>query len=235
MITGLSKATTLYLAPVVTLTAIVLSLLVYLAPVLILQDKVAFLVVSPSTVLVQNASRPVDGPTVFLGTLGSCSRPKNDAPINCTALSLNPSYELSVLPSIAPRLLLEAPGEATPVFFGIGIVFSVVFFFTFTLTSFRQKLGEKMSVALDKPSFQRISTLLGVFGFLLGITSILFLRLWFGKAASDFNQSIALQGTNGPQLIANLGNAFTMVWVAYAFYAVPVVISLAKLHVKASK
>lgn len=33
--------------------------------------------------------------------------------------------------------------------------------------------------------------------------------MYFGKAVSDFNQSIQGQGTNGPQLIANTGNAFT--------------------------
>jgi hypothetical protein len=33
--------------------------------------------------------------------------------------------------------------------------------------------------------------------------------MWFGKAADDFNQSIQGQGTNGPQLIAYTGNAFT--------------------------
>ncbi|KAF7310941.1 hypothetical protein HMN09_00637400 [Mycena chlorophos] len=235
MITGISKATTLYLAPVVTLTAIVLSVLVFMAPVLVLQDKVALLTVTPSTELVQNASHAVDGPTVFLGTLGACFRKSNEAPVNCSAPSLNPVYDLSVLPSAAPKLLLAAPNEATPVFLGISILFSFIFFITFTLTSFRQKLGEKMAASLDKPGFQRVSTLIGVLGFILGITSFLFLRLWFGKAQSDFNQSIALQGSSGPQLIANMGNAFTMVWVSYAFYGVPVVISLAKLHVKASK
>jgi hypothetical protein len=33
--------------------------------------------------------------------------------------------------------------------------------------------------------------------------------MWFGKAVQDFNASIAAQGKNGPQLIADLGNAFT--------------------------
>ncbi|KAJ7788462.1 hypothetical protein B0H14DRAFT_3504239 [Mycena olivaceomarginata] len=34
--------------------------------------------------------------------------------------------------------------------------------------------------------------------------------------------------SGAPQLIANVGNAFTMVWVAYAFYGVPLIISLSK-------
>ena len=79
--------------------------------------------------------------------------------------------------------------------------------------------------------------------------------MWFGKAVQDFNASIAAQGKNGPQLIADLGNAFTsefktqpivplryfsdflgiVAWVAYAFYAVPIIASLAKLNVTATK
>jgi len=77
--------------------------------------------------------------------------------------------------------------------------------------------------------------------------------MWFGKAVQDFNASIAAQGKNGPQLIADLGNAFTsefsrtlflwvfpdhlgiVAWVAYAFYAVPVIASLAKLNVTPAK
>jgi len=235
MIAGLSKATTLYLAPVLTLTAILLSLFAYLAPVLMLQDKVALLTVTPSTALVQNASHSVDGPSVFLGVLGSCSRLKNNAPINCTIATLNPIYDVSALPSSAPRLLLSAPTQATPVFLGIGLACSIIFFITFTLISFRHKMGDKMTTMLDNPIVQRLSAWIGFFGFMIGITSFLILRMWMGKASDDFNDSIALQGSGGPQIIANVGNAFTMVWVAYAFYAVPLIISLSKLNVKATK
>ncbi|KAJ7181697.1 hypothetical protein C8R43DRAFT_869900 [Mycena crocata] len=235
MIAGLSKATTLYLAPVLTLTAILLSLFAYLAPVLILQDKVALLTVIPSTALVQNVSRSVDGPSLYLGVLGSCSRPKNDAHINCTIATLNPIYDVSVLPSSAPRLVLSAPTQATPVFLGLALAFSIIFFITFTMISFRHKMGEKMTAMFDKPIIQRSSAWIGFFGFIIGITGFLILRMWFGKAVDDFNNSIVLQGSQGPQIIANIGNAFTMVWVAYAFYAVPLIISLSKLNVKATK
>lgn len=43
----------------------------------------------------------------------------------------------------------------------------------------------------------------------LGLASFLIIRMYFGKAANDFNQSIQGQGENGPQLIANTSNAFT--------------------------
>ena len=67
-----------------------------------------------------------------------------------------------------------------------------------------------------------------------GISSFLVIRLWFGKSVDDFNQSIELEGDNGPHLIAGLSNGFTMVWVGYAFHAIPLVCALAKIHVTAS-
>lgn len=71
MIAGLSKTITLYLAPLLALTSLILSLFAFLAPTLLLQDRVALLVVSPSTVLSQSGPRKdIDGPTVFLGMLG---------------------------------------------------------------------------------------------------------------------------------------------------------------------
>lgn len=42
-----------------------------------------------------------------------------------------------------------------------------------------------------------------------GITSFLIARIWFGKAADDFNQSVDLMGSSGTTLVANLSNAFT--------------------------
>lgn len=72
MIAGLSRTITLYLAPVLGLTATILSLLAYLAPTLLLHSQVAFLVVSPSTDLFQpGSSESVDGPSVFIGVLGA--------------------------------------------------------------------------------------------------------------------------------------------------------------------
>jgi hypothetical protein len=62
---------------------------------------------------------------------------------------------------------------------------------------------------LENPMVQRLSAWVGFFGFMIGITSFLILRMWFGKAVDDFNNSIAVQGSKGPELVASLGNAFT--------------------------
>lgn len=71
MIEGLSKAITLYLAPLLALTAVLLSLFSFLAPVVMLQDRVALLKVTPSTALIEaGPDKTVDGPSLFLGVLG---------------------------------------------------------------------------------------------------------------------------------------------------------------------
>ena len=71
MIQGLSKAVTLYLAPVLSLTALLLTLFAYLAPVVMLTTQVTLLQVSPSNELTQpGRSSAVDGTTVRFGALG---------------------------------------------------------------------------------------------------------------------------------------------------------------------
>jgi len=233
MIAGLSKAVILYLAPLLMITALLLSTFAFLSPVVMLQDRVALLTVTP---LVQAGStRSVDGPSIFLGALGSCSRVNNAAHINCTSPTISPVYDLSVLPDNAPHLVLSAPTASAAAFIGVALAFSMFFFITFTLISFREKMGEGLSNVLNKPVLQQLSAWIGFFGFMIGLTSFLILRMWFGKAVEDFNTSIMSQGGQGPQLIAQTSNAFTMVWVAYAFFAVPIIVSLAKLNVKATK
>ena len=128
MISGLSKAITLYLAPLLALTAIFLSLFSYLAPTFLLHDKAALVTVVPSTALIPNSnssSQGLDGPSIFIGVLGmrdhvflkkysrtqivdlerydllgSCSKRSNSANINCTAPSVSPQYGTVQLESV---------------------------------------------------------------------------------------------------------------------------------------
>jgi hypothetical protein len=186
MISGISKTITLYLAPLLALTATILSLLAFLAPTLLLHSEVALLIVSPSTELTQTGpSQSVDGPSVFLGVLGTfrrinrhpyltsvlgaCTRPKNEEPLNCTLPAFSSTYDLKVLPNNAPSLLLSAPSAATPVFIAIALALSVFFLFSFTLINFREKMPGKMSAVFDKPAVQRGSALVGFFGFMIGV------------------------------------------------------------------
>ncbi|KAI0004301.1 hypothetical protein BJV74DRAFT_875995 [Russula compacta] len=233
MIANLSKAATLYLTPVLSLTSLILVLFAYVAPTIILHSRVALLVVSPSLQLTNSSSsQAIDGPTLFLGALGSCSRPDNKGPVTCTQPSVSPTYDLSALPPNSPNLL-TAPTTSTPVFIAIAIVLSTLFFMLFTMISLRANLGAKLSTVLDRPTFHRASAWLGLLSFLIGLTSFLVLRMWFGKAVEDFNGVIIADGNNAPHLIAQISNGFTMVWVAYAFYGVPVICALARLHVTA--
>lgn len=242
MIAGLSKAVTLYLAPILALTAILLSSFAYLAPSLLLNDRVSLVTVLSSTQLVKTGpAQAVDGPSIFFGVLGSCARANNAAQINCTAPSIAPFYgsfllqdlstsvytptELSVLPSNAPQLPLTAPPSGSPAFIAVALSLSFIFFVSFTMISFRHKMGSGVNAFLDKPMVQRISAWIGFLSFFIGppfcliilqpltrctgLTAFLVVRMWFGKAVDDFNRGIQFMGTQGPKLVANTGNAFT--------------------------
>ena len=93
MIAVLSKAVTLYLSTLLSLTALLLAFFTYLAPVFLLADRVSLLAVVPSNILTsKNDSGNIDGTTLHIGALGSCSRPNNDASFSCTAPTLSPVY-----------------------------------------------------------------------------------------------------------------------------------------------
>ena len=114
--------------------------------------------------------------------------------------------DLSVLPSNAPDLL-TAPTATTPAFIGVSLAFTIIFFILFALTSFRGKMG-KFGNVFDKPMLQRATAWIGLLGFLIGITSFLVIRMWFGKAVEDFNRDISEEGSSAPQLIASTSNGF---------------------------
>ncbi|KAH7883622.1 hypothetical protein F5I97DRAFT_2042047 [Phlebopus sp. FC_14] len=235
MIIDLSKATTIYLTPVLLLAASLLILFAYLAPAIMLQGQVALLTITPSSVLTSPGSNQgVDGPSMFVGALGSCSKPNNVAQLTCIPPSIAPIYNTSVFTSNTPSSVIAAPPTAAPAFLAVALAFTVIFFVMYTAISFRHLMGKAGNV-WEKPMLQRACAWIGIFAFLVGLASFLIIRMYFGKAADDFNQSIQGQGTNGPQLIANTSNAFTMIWVGYAFFAIPVIVSLAKLHVIATK
>lgn len=125
--------------------------------------------------------------------------------------------------------ILSAPPSTAPAFIAVAISFSFVFFFAYTLVSFRHKFGGGLSAKLDSPIVQRLTAWIGVFGFMIGawnlyylysinlnhmlyfsgLTSFLVVRMWFEKAIDDFNKSIVSQGKNAPELVAAAGNGFT--------------------------
>ncbi|KAG9314389.1 hypothetical protein JVU11DRAFT_5186 [Chiua virens] len=196
MIADLSKATTLYLTPVLMLTSLFLIFFAYFAPVIMLHSQVSLLAVIPSTVLTQpGSSQVVDGPRNHVPT-GSCTKPDNAAGLTCTPSSVSPVYNTSVFTSNTPSSVLAAPPTVAPVFAAISLAFSVIFFLTFTGISFRHFMGKAGNV-WENPMVQRASAWMGISSFIVGLASFLIVRMYFGKAADDFNQSIRGQGTNG--------------------------------------
>jgi len=105
MLNQLSNAVALYLAPILSLTAVLLSLFSYLSPAVMLHTQVSLLVVKPSLLLLPNPSKDkIDGPSVFLGPLGTS--PEQVRVFSVAHLALqDPAHELMMAhPSIAQFL-----------------------------------------------------------------------------------------------------------------------------------
>lgn len=121
MIHGFSKFAVLYLAPVLMLTALFLSLLAFLAPSVMLHDQVALLTVIPSTVLTNPQAQANDGPSLFLGALGSF--------IIYTALMLNvliPFCRFVLASQQCWRCQLHGHFHFASVWY-VGVTFSLIF------------------------------------------------------------------------------------------------------------
>ncbi|TFL03082.1 hypothetical protein BDV98DRAFT_565382 [Pterulicium gracile] len=236
MIAALSKTITLYLSPIMGLTSLLLGLFAFLAPSIMLAGKVAMLTVTPSDALfpASPSSGGIDGPTLIIGPLGSCSKLNNDAPLVCLPPSFNPAYDLSVFSDELPTLPFSTPLAGTALFIAASLVLSVFFLISFTLITLRHKLPGKFGAVFEKPAVQRTSAWIGFAGFMIGLTAVLVMRMWWGKVVGDFNLGVIREGDEH-KVIAQTSNAFTMFWVAYAFLGVPLVISMAKLNVQATK
>lgn len=142
------------------------------------------------------------------------------------------SIDLSDFPSGLPNLLTAPPATA-PGFIAVSLAFMTLFVVIFIMISFRAKLGGKLGPMLEKPFINRAVAWLGFFGFIIGtstccpifmvcrrtltsgitgFTAFLVLRMFFGKAADDFNAGLETLGDASPSLAAVIGNGFTSMY-----------------------
>ncbi|KAG8770616.1 hypothetical protein FRC12_004157 [Ceratobasidium sp. 428] len=186
--------------------------------------------------LAKRAVQAVDGPSVFMGLLGSCARTSNSAPTHCTQETLMPTYDLSALPENHPRFLSNATSTG-PQFLLASVIFLTLFLILHLLFSLPERLPTTPAgiVKLAKHSLAiRLSAWLGVLGLTMGLCTVIVLRIWIGKAVEDFNQGIIDMGKNAPKLVANVQNGFTMMWVAYAFAAPSIICALFQVQFAAA-
>jgi len=233
MIDTIVKLVPFYLAPALTLTSTLLTLFVYLSPAAMLHTQVALMTISPGrTIPLPGELDSVDGPTIRMGMLGSCAQQSNNATVHCTPVSTSPTWDLSLVPQNTTLLpnFLTGPTATTPAWVAVALVFWGLFLFIFCLSTIRERLGPKLSEILGKPMVARAAAWVGVLGYMIGLTVFLINRMWFGKAVDDFNIQVAQLGKDGPDIQVNLSNGFTMLWVAYAFAAVPLICVLMKIH-----
>ncbi|KAB5593464.1 hypothetical protein CTheo_3098 [Ceratobasidium theobromae] len=186
--------------------------------------------------LAARASRPVDGPSVFMGLLGSCARTSNSAPTICTGESIKPTYDLSVLPENHPRFLSN-PTTTAPQFLLASLIFLTLFLILHLLFSLPERLPTTPAGIVKLASHSlaiRLSAWLGVLGLTMGLCTVIVLRIWIGKAVEDFNQDIIDIGKSAPQLVATVQNGFTMMWIAHSFAAPSIVCALFQVQFAAA-
>ncbi|KAJ7107161.1 hypothetical protein C8R43DRAFT_1114276 [Mycena crocata] len=196
----------LFLALSATVVASIFNLLVLVDPVYLRAAQFAVLYVKPS-----NAT---DGPTLFMGLLGSCHRPNDTAQYNCTRLSFTPTYNTSLLPDNPARPLLSPPPSTAgaPLFFILSLVSSIFFVIAFLAMA---------KGWVKSPIIKILTCSTGIFACMFTVCGFLITSQWFNKTAIDFN---LINGADG-LLVAVTGEAFTMGWISIVLGALAVILS----------
>jgi len=192
---------------------------------------VTMVTITTSSALYSPNSPVNDGPSLDLGLLGSCFRQNNTANRICTAYSVvTPRYHIAGLPNTIANKMLTPPPAFISFFIFIVICFIITFAAGYTITAFRQRKGEFVG-GWEKSRIQFYMAWVAAVGFVVGALCFLFVFIWFQKAIEDFNNIIVSQG--GPSLIAAFAHGFIMMLAAYIFYAMILIITLAKWYLPA--
>jgi len=217
------KGIALYLAPLLYVTALFLSVFVFLSPAVMLHDQVALLTIAATAA----QAGPTDGFRFFLGALGSCSKQNQTAQVQCTKPDLHPVYDLSIFPASTPQLSIPAAALGIPsyIVFSFGCAFA--FFVMYMLTAYRRMFEGR--------GMQKLIAFFGILGFLIGIGSFVWLYKSHQKSILAFNAAVQDSNYKGPQFAAGIGNGFIMLWVAYGFYGLAILVNLTKLATHAER
>ncbi|KDQ11970.1 hypothetical protein BOTBODRAFT_57046 [Botryobasidium botryosum FD-172 SS1] len=253
MFPKISKRVPLALTAVFFLTALLLYIFAFVAPVPILNTSLSFIIIFPSDthnfgskrsdVIVEElqgrrvpraaalpnvfdsvfSRRSVDGPTIRLGALGSCAQRNKDSGLVCTKASLEPTYDLSFLPSNTPPSLPAFPISSTATTYLLSILFLSSFFIMHILITVLPGFSVVTPRVSDNKTAARVSAWVGILGLVMMLTTVLVWRMSYGRDVDEFNARIAQMDQSAPALAASVGNGFVMIWVALAL-SVPTLI-----------
>ncbi|KAJ7222124.1 hypothetical protein GGX14DRAFT_662677 [Mycena pura] len=185
----------------VSLTSTLILMLACISPAPVIHTGLALMTVGPPF----NAP---NGPSVFLGLLGSCSRPTNGAHVSCTKVTIASTVKLvydledTKLPAQATDLLLDGPNTPTSIVLTLVLLpLSACFCLALIYLAFmkERKRGDLLSV-----------TYFGVVNFIIGVVASLVLYIRVAEAVQIFNNGIHSAG-----LRASVGNSFIMFLVAF--------------------
>ncbi|KAG8852940.1 hypothetical protein FRB96_008459 [Tulasnella sp. 330] len=222
MLSNLSKLFTVQLPPLLTLVSAFLILFTFLSPVPMHNDSLALVTIAPGStspqlqirdaivrrlpraaaaaVVERSATQTSAGPFLTFGFLGSCTKETSTATAKCTASSLNPTYDLTALPSALRTTFIAGPPQTSPQW----TIITILAIFTFVTLTILPLFIAKLA---NHAAFCRIAAWIGIIGWVTGIVTVIVLHVTFANAASTFNMMAANQKSS--QLVASLGNGFT--------------------------
>ncbi|KAG8991873.1 hypothetical protein FRB90_001199 [Tulasnella sp. 427] len=252
MLANISKLLTVQLSPLLALVSTFLILFTFLGPVPIASESVALVTIVPGNsqtefntralpenfighrvpraaalaVVERAEAKAISGPTLRFGFLGSCTKPKSGDE-KCTLPSLSPVYDTSALAKSTP--FVQSPPQTSSQWMLLSLISLNVFLLLGSLATI-PFMPKAVTNILTKPFAVRTVAWLGIIGWLAGMITTVVLRVSFGSSCDKFNGQAAMAGE---QLVANVANGFTMLWIAFALAVPALICSLFKLQLEA--
>jgi len=125
-----------------------------------------------------------------------------------------------------PKLSIAFSIPQTPLIIAVSLCCASACFLLYILRIFRYTMGKGQT--FGSRGMQKWIVFLGVIGFITGLSTFIALRISLGTSVQRFNDAIQDPRYTGPHFVGHVANGFTMLWVAYGFYAVAVSITLYK-------
>ncbi|KAF8312134.1 hypothetical protein DL93DRAFT_2156884 [Clavulina sp. PMI_390] len=263
MISGTAVFVVRWLAPIMFLASIFLSIFSFVGPVPT-THHVALIAVTPMNSEMMGASRrdissfayaegaegrrvpraalfgvlsaTTDGASAFIGPLGSCAKAHNADQLTCQSANWDATYDYSLLPSNAPKTALPpSPPSTSPPFYLTAIIISTLFFLLTFVASLADLLPSAPAALATMNTHPGFNQGVTSLGMLGFIMTLLTALVWRISFGRDVQEfNIRIAVASGsPALVASLSNGFTMIWISLGFQAPLLACQFFKLHMEA--
>ncbi|KAH8919834.1 hypothetical protein BT69DRAFT_1352639 [Atractiella rhizophila] len=175
----------------------------------------------------ESSTKEDDSDQLLLGTLGSCVRIQSTT--NCSSSSLVPYFLNSYLdfglefPAVRETLGLPISFPLIPLLLLFCIILLFSSFVLFLLAALPIHTAKMSALEAKHRLFAKTAVLTSASALLVGIITTVIFRLQLGDAEQSFNAHIDKKGVLN---LAEVGNAFSLIWAAWGLTSGAVVIGI---------